>query len=94
MFIKPRHALLPISLSGIFKDGLGINMTMKTFFTLHITSCEKNSMVVYICKVTGAETEYPLAGLPISLVHGGYSLWPRRRSRETALYYSQSHDGI
>ena len=24
-----------------FKDGLGINMTMKTFFTLHITSCEK-----------------------------------------------------
>ena len=23
------------------KDGLGINMTMKTFFTLHITSCEK-----------------------------------------------------
>ena len=27
-----------------FKDGLGINMTMKTFFTLHITSCEKHSM--------------------------------------------------
>ena len=26
-----------------FKDGLGINMTMKTFFTLHITSCEKHS---------------------------------------------------
>ena len=23
-----------------FKDGLGINMIMKTFFTLHITSCE------------------------------------------------------
>ena len=31
-----------------FKDGLGINMTMKTFFTLHITSCEKQSIVVYI----------------------------------------------
>ena len=31
-----------------FKDGLGINMTMKTFFTLHMTSCEKDSMVVYI----------------------------------------------
>ena len=29
-----------------FKDGLGINMTMKAFFTLHITSCEKHSMVV------------------------------------------------
>ena len=27
-----------------FKDGLGINMTMKTFFTLHITSCEKHDM--------------------------------------------------
>ena len=44
MFIKPRHALQPISLSGIYKDGLGINMTMKTSFTLHITSCEKHSM--------------------------------------------------
>ena len=42
----------------------------------------------------GWDTEYPLAGLPISLVHGGYSLWPRRRSRDTALYYSQSRDGI
>ena len=30
------------------KGGLGINMTMKTFFTLHITSREKHSMVVYI----------------------------------------------
>ena len=29
-----------------FKDGLGINMAMKTSFTLHITSCEKHSMVV------------------------------------------------
>ena len=26
-----------------FKDGLGINMTMKTTVTLHITSCEKRS---------------------------------------------------
>ena len=26
-----------------FKDGLGINMTMKTLFTLHITPCEKHS---------------------------------------------------
>ena len=42
----------------------------------------------------GCDTEYPLAGLPISLVHGGYSLWPRRRSRETALYCSQSRDGV
>ena len=33
MFIKPSHAT----------DGLGINMTMKTFFTLHITSSEKRS---------------------------------------------------
>ena len=31
-----------------FKDSLGINMTMKIFFTLHIASCEKHSMVVYI----------------------------------------------
>ena len=31
-----------------FKDGLGIDMTMKTFVPLHITSCEKHSMVVYI----------------------------------------------
>ena len=32
-----------------FKDGLGINtsMTMKTYFTLHVTSCEKLSTVVY-----------------------------------------------
>ena len=27
-------------------DRLGINMTMKTFFTLRITSCEKHSMVL------------------------------------------------
>ena len=38
----------------------------------------------------GGDTEYALAGLPISLVHGGYSLWPRRRSRETALLFSES----
>ena len=30
-----------------FKEGLSINMTVKTF-TLHIASCEKHSMVVYI----------------------------------------------
>ena len=37
-------SLLPISLSGnlkvvwvLIKDGLGINVTMKTFFALHIT---------------------------------------------------------
>ena len=28
-----------------FKDGLGINMTMKIFFTLHITSCEKHGIM-------------------------------------------------
>ena len=28
-----------------FKDGLGINMTMKTFFTLHITSCEEHGIM-------------------------------------------------
>ena len=27
------------------KDGVGINMTMKTFFTLHITSCEKHGII-------------------------------------------------
>ena len=27
------------------KDGLGINMTMKTFFTLHITLCEKHGIM-------------------------------------------------
>ena len=26
-----------------FNDGLGTKMTTKTFFTLHITSCEKHS---------------------------------------------------
>ena len=31
-----------------FKDCLGITMTMKTFFTLHITSFEKLGMIVYI----------------------------------------------
>ena len=31
-----------------FKDSLGSNMTMKTFITLHIASCEKHSMVVYL----------------------------------------------
>ena len=30
-----------------FKHGLGSTMTMKTFFTLHMTSCEEHSMVVY-----------------------------------------------
>ena len=41
MFIKPSHALdQPVRK---FKGRLGINMTMKTFFTLHITSCEKHS---------------------------------------------------
>ena len=34
----------------------------------------QNKCIPGICKVTGAETEYPLVGLPISLVHGGYSL--------------------
>ena len=38
----------------------------------------------------GWDTEYPLAGLPISLVHGGYSLWPRWRRRETALLIPES----
>ena len=28
-----------------FKDGLGIYTTMKTFFTLHITSCEKHGIM-------------------------------------------------
>ena len=28
------------------KDSLRINMTMKTFFNLHITSCEKHNMVL------------------------------------------------
>ena len=28
-----------------FKDGLRINMTMKTFFTLHITSCDKHGIM-------------------------------------------------
>ena len=28
-----------------FKEGLGINMTMKTFFTLRITSCEKHGIM-------------------------------------------------
>ena len=27
------------------KDSLGIKMTMKTFFTLHITSCEKQGIM-------------------------------------------------
>ena len=27
------------------EDGLGINMTMKTFFTLNITSCEKHGIM-------------------------------------------------
>ena len=28
-----------------FKDGLGINMNMKTLFTLRITSCEKHGII-------------------------------------------------
>ena len=28
-----------------FKYGLGIYMTMQTFFTLHITSCEKHGIM-------------------------------------------------
>ena len=37
---------------------------------------------------------YPLAGLPISLVHGGYSLKISGDIVEKQLYYSQSRDGI
>ena len=28
-----------------FKGGMGITMTMKTFFTLHVTSCEKHGIM-------------------------------------------------
>ena len=38
-----RSSSLTDQLIRKFKDGLGINMTMKAFFTLHITSCEKHS---------------------------------------------------
>ena len=40
----------------------------------------------------GGDTEYPLAGLPISLVHGGYSLKISEDVVEKQLYYSQSRD--
>ena len=36
-----------------FKVGLGIHMTMKTLFTLHITSCEKHSTVVASARSDG-----------------------------------------
>ena len=39
-----------------FKDGLGINMTMKTFFTSHITSCEKHSAEWRLQAATVART--------------------------------------
>ena len=39
-----------------FKDGLGINMTMKTSFTLHITSCEKHSTEWRLPRVVPAAT--------------------------------------
>ena len=39
-----------------FKDGLGVNMTMKTFFTLHITSCEKHSTEWRLPAATAART--------------------------------------
>ena len=42
----------------------------------------------------GGDTEYPLAGLPISVVLGDYSLWPSEDVGEKQLYYSQSRDGI
>ena len=38
-----RSSSLTDQLVRKFKDGLGINMTMKTFFTLHITLCEKHT---------------------------------------------------
>ena len=41
------------------------------------------------CEVTGRDTEYPLAGLPIKLVLGVIHLLSSlRRSRETALLIS------
>ena len=55
--------------------------------------CIKNTTVWNLtppCKETGLRHRVPLAGLPISLVHGGYLLWPRRRSRETALLFPES----
>ena len=42
----------------------------------------------------GGDTEYPLAGLPISLVHGDYSLPTSGDVDEKQLYYSQSRVGI
>ena len=38
----------------------------------------------------GGDTEYPLAGLPFLLVHGGYSLLISEDVVEKQLYYSQS----
>ena len=40
------------------------------------------------------DTEYPLAGLPIMLALGGYSLFASEDVGEKQLYYSQSRDGF
>ena len=38
----------------------------------------------------GGDTEYPLAGMPILLVLGDYSLWTSEDAGEKQIYYSQS----
>ena len=60
---------------------------------------EQNHLLDFVLSEGGvrcdwAETEYPLAGLPISLVHGDYSLQTLGDVGEKQLYYSQSRDGI
>ena len=52
-----------------FKDGLGINMTMKTFFTLHITSCEKHSTEWRLPAATVTTDAKPHSQQQLSLIH-------------------------
>ena len=66
-------------------------------FELEIRTRDQRPMVLpstpYVRR-QGGDTEYPLAGLPILLVHGGYSLLISEDGVEKQLYYSQSRDGI
>ena len=69
-----------------------------TFFNKKVknVSCEYdrlngwNSTLQAAVRWQGGDTEYPLAGLPISLVLGGYSLLISEDVVEKQLYYSQS----
>ena len=88
-----------ISPGNIYRSNVPYHQAIFTTPTYHITyraiSYFHHTVPSY-CTVRrlGGDTEYPLAGLLISLVLGDYSLWTSADVGQKQLYYSQSRDGI